>query len=174
MTGLGKMERLRRERREELNVRLHHGQEGSPFKAQFPGLKLGGVRNAAGMPPQEPGLCPETKARLGRPDPNPNPQERELTDVAPGESQRGELAERSTRVNQAKSSQIKVNQGKSSLRGWGGREVASGQWLVASGWWRKRAAEHGLVKPSRTVKPVDPNQAESSQLGYPNDSTYHY
>ena len=112
MTGLGKMERLRRERREELNVRLHHGQEGSPFKAQFPGLNLDGLRNSAGMPPQE-----------ARPHPVPLPQERELN-CGSGAGGARDLAETSIKVAQTewdewnewdKCDRIKLNQGKSSL-----------------------------------------------------------
>ena len=81
MTGLGKMGRLGRERREELKVRLHQGEEGRPFKAPFPGLNLDGLRNSAGMPLQE-----------ARPHPVPLPQERELN-CGPGARGARELAE---------------------------------------------------------------------------------
>jgi hypothetical protein len=51
-------------------------------------------------------------------------------------------------VNQTKSNQIKPNQTCERVGGGGG--VDSGQWLVASGWWRKRQAESSPVKPSQT------------------------
>jgi hypothetical protein len=157
MTRIGKIARLPRETREELKHTLKacllHGQEGRPFKAQCPGLNLDGLRNAAGMPPQELGPGPEAKARVARPHPNPLPQERELTKAAPGEPR--DLA----------GAPIKPNQTKSNLPG--GMGVVSGQWPVASGWWRKRVGENCPVKPSQTqsnpVKPSQTSQGQSNQ-----------
>jgi hypothetical protein len=123
MTGLGKKERLQRERREELNVRPHQGQEGRPLKAPFPGFKQDGLRNLAGMPPQE-----------VRPYPVPLPQERE-PNCGPGAGGAGDLAEAPTKVAQT-------------------------EWDE----WDER------VECDR-IKAIKVNQAKSSQLGYPIDST---
>ena len=57
-------------------------------------------------------------------------------------------AARPSRNNQSRSNQIKPNQ--TCERVERGCEVDRGQWLVASGWWRKRPAESGPVKPSQT------------------------
>jgi len=75
--------------------------------AEFPHLTFGLRRKAAGLPPKEPGVCRKRKARRrraqsgrgkskssrieavgdeARPEPNSPPQEREVTDAAPGES----------------------------------------------------------------------------------------
>jgi hypothetical protein len=47
---------------------------------------------------------------------------------------------------QTKSNQIKPNQTSCEERRWGG----SGQWPVASGWWRKGVGADCPVKPSQT------------------------
>jgi hypothetical protein len=60
MTRLGTMARWPHEMREELNVRLYRGEGG--WEAQFRGLKLDGLRNLAGMPPQELRVCPEANS----------------------------------------------------------------------------------------------------------------
>jgi hypothetical protein len=107
-----------------------------------------------------------------RPHPAPLPQERELNCGKGG-----------MRPGQTESRLIKVNQAKSRLRRWGGGEVASGQWLVASGWWqiggqvggtsRKRrrscgcatyASFRGYGLAGRESSPIKPNQAESSRI----------
>jgi hypothetical protein len=75
--------------------------------AEFPHLTFGLRRKAAGLPPKEPGVGRKRKARRrraqsgrgkskssrieavgdeARPEPNSPPQEREVTDAAPGES----------------------------------------------------------------------------------------
>jgi hypothetical protein len=75
--------------------------------AEFPHLTFGLRRKAAGLPPKEPGVCRKRKARRrraqsgrgkskspriqavgdeARPEPNSPPQERGVTDAAPGES----------------------------------------------------------------------------------------
>jgi hypothetical protein len=126
MTRLGKMGRWRRERREELKVRLHQGEEGRPFKAQFPALKLAGLRNAAGMPPQE-----------ARPHLVPLPQERELN-CGPGARWARDLAEAPIKVAQT-------------------------EWDEWDEW-----------DECDRIKPNQGQSSQTSQLGYPNDSTYHY
>jgi hypothetical protein len=67
-------------------------------------------------------------------------------DFKPGQTQSSRV-----KANQAESRLIKVNQGKSSQikpARWGGR-VGSGQWLVASAWWRKRVAGYNPIKPNQ-------------------------
>ena len=123
MTHLGKVARRPRGMREELNVRLHNGQEGRPCKAQFPGLNLDGLRNWAGMPPQE-----------TRPHPVPLPQERELN-CGPGAGGARGLAEMPIKV-------------------------AGTEWDEWEEWDEREECDR-----------IKANQGESSQLGYPIDST---
>ncbi len=65
---------------------------------------------------------------------------------------------------------IKPNQTKSNLLGVGDGGSDSGQWLAASGWWRKRPSEYRPVKPSQTQSNrIKPNQTcrsvESDEKG---------
>jgi hypothetical protein len=78
-------------------------------KAEFAGRHSKGAGKADRKPPRKPRGCSKAKARVARPHPGPPPQEREVTEAAPGEA--GELGERSIEANQAQSSPIKVNQG---------------------------------------------------------------
>ena len=153
MTGMGKIARSPRGMREELRQTLKacplHGREGRPFRDQFPGFNLDGLRKAAGMPPQELGPGPEAKARVARPHPNPLPQERELTSAGLGMT-RG-LAEASMRANQAQSGQIKPNQTESNLWGDG-----SGQWTVDSGQWLVAKGGGGRLSGQTESNPVKP------------------
>jgi hypothetical protein len=65
---------------------------------------------------------------------------------------------------------IKPNQTKSNLLGVGDGGSDSGQWFLASGWWRKRPSEYRPVKPSQTQSNrIKPNQTcrsvESDEKG---------
>jgi hypothetical protein len=86
MTSLGKKARWPREMREELNVRLHNGEVGRQFKAEFPSLRAKRVLKSDWKPPRKPRGRSEAKVRVARPHPNSLPQERGLTDAEPGES----------------------------------------------------------------------------------------
>jgi hypothetical protein len=78
------------------------------------------MRDADWKPPRKPQGCGKAKGRHARPRPhrNPLPQDRELTEAGPDES-RDLLGRRSICPNQGQSNQIKPNQTKSNLLGWG-------------------------------------------------------
>jgi len=125
--------------------------------AEFPHLTFGLRRKAAGLPPKEPGVGRKRKARRrraqsgrgkskssrieavgdeARPEPNSPPQEREVTDAAPGES-----------------NQIKPNQ-------------TSCEDLPGPAIGLPAAQEGGGIQTGQTCqsKPVKPDQAESNQI----------
>jgi hypothetical protein len=150
MTRLGKLARLPREMRVELNVRLRlasafakatadkptrqvrlqKGEVGRHFKAQFPTLRSERAQNSDWKPPRKPRGCEQTKTHDGR------------AQNFPGEAQEGEPAETPIKPNQTKSNQIKLPV-----------EVVSGQWTVVGG---RRGG--GKLSGQTQSKPVKPSQ----------------
>jgi len=136
MTSLGKKARWPREMREELNVRLHNGEVGRQFKAEFPSLRAKRVLKSDWKPPRKPRGRSAPKARL------------HCAQNVAGEA--GDLAGAPIKPDQAGSN-----------RGSGQWPVASGWWPVVGG--QRRWGRLFGQTQSNPVKPVKPSQTCQSR-----------
>jgi hypothetical protein len=154
MSRLGKIARLPRERREELNVRVQNGEVGRLLVERFNGLPAAQAVLATAA---------KNETLLRR-------QSRQPSQGSPGGMRQNDTVSKRDRIkpNQGQSSQIKVNQGKSSLRGWGvGGQCNRGEKVQK----RRRycgcatyASFRGYGLAGRESSPIKANQGKSSQI----------